>query len=178
MIRQDILFVDGYNMIGDWPELLDLKKKEELAEARDLLLFELSNYRKFRNIDVIVVFDAHHVPGITKCYDEYELEVVFTQEGETADSYIEREVSRYINPLTRVVVATSDSAEQWMIFQQGALRKSARELYMDINYTKKEINRAVKGHHRQHLRRRSPWHGKQLLQLDQLRRQIEDNKPQ
>lgn len=173
-LKQDILFVDGYNMIGAWPELNHLKQRDELGAARDLLLFELSNYRKYRDIQVIVVFDAQFVPGITSSYDEYECTVVFTAEGETADSYIEREVPRYINPLTRVVVATSDAAEQWMIFQQGALRQSAKELLMEVDYAKAEINQDVTTYYNQRLRRRSPWTMDHLQQLNQLLYELEN----
>ena len=175
-LKQDILFVDGYNMIGAWPELTHLKQRDELGVARDLLLFELSNYRKYRDIQVIVVFDAQFVPGITSSYDEYECTVVFTAEGETADSYIEREVPRYINPLTRVVVATSDAAEQWMIFQQGALRQSAKELLMEVDYAKAEINQDVTTYYNQRLRRRSPWTMDHLQQLNQLLYELENPK--
>lgn len=175
-LKQDILFVDGYNMIGTWPELHHLKQRDELGAARDLLLFELSNYRKYRDIQVIVVFDAQFVPGITSSYDEYECTVVFTAEGETADSYIEREVPRYINPLTRVVVATSDAAEQWMIFQQGALRQSAKELLMEVDYAKAEINQDVTTYYNQRLRRRSPWTMDHLQQLNQLLHELENPK--
>ena len=79
MRRREVLFVDGYNMIGAWPELDRLKKRDEIQAARDLLLFELSNYRKYRDINVIVVFDAQFVPGITTTFDEYQVTVVFTQ---------------------------------------------------------------------------------------------------
>ena len=175
-LKQDILFVDGYNMIGAWPELTHLKQRDELGAARDLLLFELSNYRKYRDIQVIVVFDAQFVPGITSSYDEYECTVVFTAEGETADSYIEREVPRYINPLTRVVVATSDAAEQWMIFQQGALRQSAKELLMEVDYAKAEINQDVTTYYNQRLRRRSPLTMDDLQQLNQLLYELENPK--
>lgn len=175
-LKQDILFVDGYNMIGAWPELNHLKQRDELGAARDLLLFELSNYRKYRDIQVIVVFDAQFVPGITSSYDEYECTVVFTAEGETADSYIEREVPRYINPLTRVVVATSDAAEQWMIFQQGALRQSAKELLMEVDYAKAEINQDVTTYYNQRIRRRSPWTMDHLQQLNQLLYELENPK--
>lgn len=175
-LKQDILFVDGYNMIGAWPELNHLKQRDELGAARDLLLFELSNYRKYRDIQVIVVFDAQFVPGITSSYDEYECTVVFTAEGETADSYIEREVPRYINPLTRVVVATSDAAEQWMIFQQGALRQSAKELLMEVDYAKAEINQDITTYYNQRLRRRSPWTMDHLQQLNQLLYELENPK--
>ncbi|XJS10609.1 NYN domain-containing protein [Aerococcaceae bacterium WGS1372] len=174
MRRREVLFVDGYNMIGAWPELDHLKKRDEIQAARDLLLFELSNYRKYRDIEIIVVFDAQFVPGVTTTFEEYELTVVFTQEGETADSYIERTVKEYINALTRVVVATSDAAEQWMVFQQGALRQSANELLMEINYAKAQIKSDVSTFYDSRIRRRSPWDIDHLEQLDKLRQKIEN----
>lgn len=173
-MRKQILFVDGYNMIGAWPQLVQLKKIDQIAEARDLLLFELSNYGKYRGIEaIIVVFDAHLVPGLTQTFEEYKVQVVFTQEGETADSYIEREVQSYINPLNQVRVATSDAAEQWLIFQQGALRMSAQELLRDLNLSKLQVQADVKTHYHGILRRRSPWQVEQLELLDILRQEIE-----
>lgn len=173
--KNDILFVDGYNMIGAWPHLSILMKQDQLALARDTLLFELSNFKKARAYDEIyVIFDAHLVPGITQQYLEYDVNVVFTKEGETADSYIEREVANFISPLNRVVVATSDYAEQRLIFQRGALRHSADELALEIAYAKQQISQEINQYYDKMLRRRSPWHVEQLAQLNQLRKQIED----
>lgn len=172
--KKDILFVDGYNMIGAWEKLADLMKKDELALARDMLLFELSNYKKARGYEkIFVVFDAYLVPGITNQYHQFDIEVIFTSEGETADQYIEREVSKYISPLYRVVVATSDYAEQWLIFQRGALRQSAKELELEISYTKEQLSEEIKAYYDRILRRRSPWHVEQLSMLDALRQEIE-----
>ena len=139
-MKKELLIVDGYNMIGAWPELVKLKNRDKLADARDKLLHELSNYSKYEDIETRVVFDAQLVPGIQKKYERYSLEVIFTKEGETADSYIERTVSEENLLITHVTVATSDLAEQWMVFQKGASRKSANELYKDIHHTKKEIS--------------------------------------
>lgn len=61
MKRQEVMFVDGYNMIGSWPQLVRLQKRDEIQEARDLLLFELSNYRKYKDIQMIVVLDRKSV---------------------------------------------------------------------------------------------------------------------
>lgn len=176
MKRQEVLIVDGYNIIGSWPELDRLKKIDDIQSARDLLLFELSNYRKYREIKIIVVFDAQFVPGITQSFEVFDIQVVFTNEGETADSYIEREVKEHINALTRVVVATSDAAEQWMVFQQGALRKSAQELKIDIDHTKKQISNDVRDYYNTLQRRRSPWKTDDLEQLDFLRHHIDKPK--
>lgn len=51
-------------MIGSWPELVQLKKQDKMADAREALLHRLSNYAKYEGMEVIVVFDAQLVPGI------------------------------------------------------------------------------------------------------------------
>lgn len=174
--RRQILFVDGYNMIGAWPELIELKRQDQLAQARDQLLFELSEYSKYQTIQIIVVFDAQFVPGLTQIYDYHQIEVVFTQTGETADAYIEREVANWISPLNRVTVATSDMAEQWLIFQRGAIRLSANELFMEVQSHKRQIRQTVKNYYSQLLRRKSPWKTDQLELLDALRFSLNDSK--
>lgn len=138
-MKKELLFVDGYNMIGAWPHLARLQRQNEMEAARDTLLHELSEYSKYENVEVIVVFDAHLVPGIQKQYDRYDLTVIFTKEDETADSYIEKAVGEENKFITNVMVATSDLAEQWLVFQRGASRKSARDLYKELNYTKEQI---------------------------------------
>ena len=54
-LKRQVLFVDGYNMIGAWPMLNQLKKQEKLGDARDQLLFMLSNYAKYEGIEILVV---------------------------------------------------------------------------------------------------------------------------
>ncbi|MGY3765698.1 NYN domain-containing protein [Vagococcus vulneris] len=164
-MKRQVLFVDGYNMIGAWPELQKLKKQDRLEDARDLLLFTLSNYAKYQGIDIIVVFDAQLVPGIQQSYDKYGLTVIFTKEDETADTYIEREAGLKINPLTHVRVATSDLAEQWVIFSRGALRVSARELYKNIEESEASIKNDTANYHFSDFRRNSPWSAEQLSDL-------------
>jgi len=160
-------------MIGQWPELQKLKKQNRLEDARDLLLFELSNYAKFVGLTIIVVFDAQLVPGIQQTYDKYGLTVVFTKEEETADTYIEREAGLCINPLTHVRVATSDLAEQWVIFSKGALRMSARELYKSVKETEEKILKSARNHHNKKIRRNSPWSVSQLEQLQRIFDELE-----
>lgn len=139
----DILIVDGYNMIGAWPELQALKD-EDLAAARDLLIEKLAEYKGYMGIHVIVVFDAYVVKGKETKYKNYNVEIIYTKEKETADAKIEKLAKEMMDRRTKVYVATSDSAEQWQIFGQGAFRISARELYNEIrqieNNIKKEIN--------------------------------------
>lgn len=65
----DILLVDGYNMIGAWPQLKDLKANS-FEEARDVLIQKMAEYQSYTGIRVIVVFDAHLVKGIEKKTNE------------------------------------------------------------------------------------------------------------
>ncbi|EAC3864808.1 NYN domain-containing protein, partial [Listeria monocytogenes] len=141
------------------------KNQDRLEDAREALLNRLSNYAKYEGLKIIVVFDAQLVPGVTQSYTKYQLEVIFTEEGETADSYIERIAGELNNRLTQVTVATSDLAEQWVIFSQGALRTSARELYKSVEKTEKDIHEHQADLRLENFRRNSPWSPEQLAEL-------------
>lgn len=177
-MKKQLLIVDGYNMIGAWPELVTLKKQDRMEEARDDLLNRLSNYAKYEGVDIMVVFDAQFVPGITKRYNKYQLQVVFTEEKETADSYIERVAGELNTLLTQVTVATSDLAEQWVIFSQRALRKSARELYQDIQKTEVHIKKHAEDIAFTDFRRNSPWDADQLILLEKKLKDLSKRKNQ
>ncbi len=138
----DILLVDGYNIIGAWPELRELKNKD-LASARDRLLERMAEYQAYSGYRVIVVFDAHFVKGTEKKYKNYKVEVIFTRNNETADERIEKLAISLNNRKTQIHVATSDFTEQWAIFGQGALRKSARELLIEMDSVEKKIEKKV-----------------------------------
>ncbi|WP_308636595.1 NYN domain-containing protein [Paenibacillus silvisoli] len=140
--RDDVLLVDGYNMIGAWPMLSKLSDID-LEDARDRLLEMLADYQGFTGIKVIVVFDAHQVPGAGKTFKQHRITVVFTKEKETADACIERLASELRLRSRDIHVATSDMAEQAVTFGQGALRKSARELLIEIQQNRKAIERKV-----------------------------------
>ncbi|QTM97862.1 hypothetical protein ERJ70_19760 [Sediminibacillus dalangtanensis] len=134
----DVLVVDGYNIIGAWDELKKLKD-HDLAQARDLLIANMAEYQAYKGMRVIIVFDAYYVQGLAKKQQNFKVEVIFTKEKETADECIEKLIKQLKNVKTQVYVATSDFTEQRTIFAQGALRKSARELYIEMKNIEKEI---------------------------------------
>ncbi|ANZ98965.1 DNA-binding protein [Carnobacterium divergens] len=171
-MKKELMIVDGYNMIGAWPELVKLKNQDEMEEARDQLLHQLSNYQRYEGIEILVVFDAQFVPGIQTSFQKYLVTVIFTKEGETADSYIERIVEEKNNRLTQVTVATSDMAEQWLVFSKGALRKSANELYRDLKRAKQAIKAETVSFHSKTMRRNTPWDSQQLTTLEELRENL------
>ncbi|MBP5249076.1 MAG: TetM/TetW/TetO/TetS family tetracycline resistance ribosomal protection protein [Lachnospiraceae bacterium] len=138
----EYLLVDGYNIIFAWDDLNDLAKTN-LDGARHRLMDILSNYRGFKDITLILVFDAYKVKGGVEKIEEYHnIHVVYTKEAETADSYIEKTAGALAKK-GHVTVATSDSAEQVIIFGTGALRMSARELRDEIAVASKSISEII-----------------------------------
>lgn len=121
------LFVDGYNIIGQWEDLAALRE-ESLEEARDALINILTEYAAVSGYIVVLVFDGWRVKGSpgTKESTPY-LTIYYSPEGLTADALIERLVAGLPKHQT-VYVATSDRLEQETVLALGGLRISAREL--------------------------------------------------
>lgn len=125
--REEYLLVDGYNIIFAWEDLRELAKTS-IDGARGKLLDMLCDYQGCCGKTVIAVFDAYKVkgnPGVVSWY--HNIHVVYTKEAETADQYIEKTVHELARKRD-VTVATSDGLEQMIIWGQGAVRMSAKEL--------------------------------------------------
>ena len=146
-IRKEYLVVDGYNIIFAWEELKSLAKTS-MDAARTALIEILSNYQGYRRCKVIVVFDAYKIKGGERRQEKHgSVDVMFTKEGETADTYIER-LTYEMNGKYRVRVATSDRQEQIIALGNGAFRLSASELKGEIERTNLEISSFLKEHAR------------------------------
>jgi len=72
--------------------------------------------------------------------------VYFTKEKETADEAIERFVRELGRKRRQIYVATSDMTEQHVIFGQGALRVSARELLIEVQLSEREVEQKITDH--------------------------------
>jgi len=140
---EDILIVDGYNVIGAWPELRALRDRD-LDEARDLLIEAVADYQGYTGTRCIVVFDAYNVPGLGRSYTIRKVEVHYTREKETADERIERLVKQLAGRRRQIYVATSDYTEQRLAFGSGALRLSARELWRKVQEIRREVEEQVR----------------------------------
>ena len=135
---KEYLIVDGYNIIGAWPELAKLRDEEDMAYARDKLVEELDIHASLTGRIVVVIFDAYLVKG--NCGTEEKrgkVQVIFTKEGVTADMAIER-LTAQIPKHEKVYVATSDRLQQETVWGKGALRISASELKREIKMADKE----------------------------------------
>lgn len=139
----EYLIVDGYNVINAWKEFAALRE-ENLEHARDILVAGIAEYSAFKGYRGIVVFDAQEVSGPGEVLKLHGIEVVFTDEGETADSWIERRAYELGRLRSKVFVVTSDYAEQINILGAGAYRISSREFREEYKKTRCEIAARLK----------------------------------
>jgi len=138
---KEILFIDGYNVINSWPNLQKYIKDNNIDEAREKLIEILAEYQAYKKIEIVLVFDAYKVKDSIRKKEKFNnLEIVYTKEKETADTYIERNLD-LIGRKHRVTVATSDNTLQQLVLSRGGIRISSRELYYEIKNTKAEIRR-------------------------------------
>ena len=166
---QTILLVDGYNMIGAWKELRPLRDTN-FEEARNRLLDLMAEYRAAIGARVIVVFDAHLVPGAQQTYVQNGVEIIYTRKNETADERIEKLTNELKGREIQIYVATSDMTEQNVIFGNGALRKSARELEIEMEIIQSNISAEVKTTHEEKPKSRIPLSKEVELAFEKWRR--------
>lgn len=139
------LVLDGYNVINAWPKLKILMD-ESLEVARNELIENMAEYAAFRGIDVIIVFDAYLVKGNIGNNEKLKgVDIVFTKEKETADSYIERTIVNLSKDRRNMVsVVTNDWVEQQMVLGGGATRVSVREMVLEFDQIKNKIDKKIK----------------------------------
>ncbi|MEA5581973.1 NYN domain-containing protein [Nodularia harveyana UHCC-0300] len=136
-----VLLVDGYNIIGAWPCLKKTRDHAGLEAARGELVEAMTGYSSFQGYDTQIVFDAqyHKAPSNQEVITEL-LSVHYTDFGQTADTYIEKSCAslRYQKAqslIHRVIVATSDRAQQLTVQGYGAEWLSAQQLCGEVETT-------------------------------------------
>ena len=139
----EYLIVDGYNVINAWKEFKGIRE-ENLDHARELLVAQIAEFAAFKGYKAIVVFDAMEVAAPADISIVHGIEVVFTDENETADSWIERKAYELGRQKQKLFVVTSDYAEQINILGAGAYRISSREFHEDYKKAKQEIAARLK----------------------------------
>jgi uncharacterized protein len=145
-----LLIVDGYNVIGAWKEAE--KHAWSLDESRDKLQHHLEEYSGYSGEEIVLVFDGYRSGRRLATEETYgNLKLVFTKQGETADSYIERLVAQ-VPRYRQVRVATSDGLEQSQVLSTGAIRLTSRELLLEMRQAHMS---GMQAHQQQSTRRKS-----------------------
>lgn len=125
-----LLYVDGYNVIGAWPQAN--RENWPLDECRDRLIHLLEDYAGYTGQEIWLIFDGYKADRPVRSVEERSaITIVYTRHGETADHYIER-MCQQLPRYREARVATSDGIEQTLILGRGATRLSARELWREL----------------------------------------------
>ncbi|MFQ4142827.1 NYN domain-containing protein [Chlorogloeopsis sp. ULAP02] len=136
-----VLLVDGYNIIGAWSCLKKTRDSAGLEAARWELVETLIGYSAFVGYNTQIVFDAQYQNSCSNKESITELlSVHYTDFGQTADTYIEKVCASVRSSLTqalsaRMIVATSDRAQQLVVQGYGAEWMSAQQLCYEVQAT-------------------------------------------
>ncbi len=146
---QAVLLVDGYNIVGAWHDLKQVRDGQGLEEARRHLIAALTGYSAFQGFDTQVVFDAQYRDSLaTREVVTPNLLVHYTDFGQTADTYIERSCADFRHDIRkfhqRLIVATSDRAQQLTVVGYGAEWMSAQQLANDVEFAARRVQRKQK----------------------------------
>lgn len=140
-LNQAVLLVDGYNIIGAWPCLRKTRDSAGLEASRWELVEALISYSAFQGYDTQIVFDAQYQNACSNKEVVNELlSVHYTDFGQTADTYIEKSCASLRSSIaqsliSRMIVATSDRAQQLMVMGYGAEWMSAQQLCYEVQAT-------------------------------------------
>lgn len=141
-----LLLVDGYNIIGSWSSLKLARDRFGLEMARHELIESLINFTTHQGYHTQIVFDSQYqkTPSSQEMHGPH-LSVYFTHWMQTADTYIEKRCASYarkteIRP-PRLIVATSDRAQQLTILGYGAEWMSAKHLAQAVESNTQQIRR-------------------------------------
>jgi hypothetical protein len=136
--HQALLLVDGYNVIGAWSDLKTSRDRHGLDAARQELIEVLVNYTAIAQYRTTIIFDAHYqnTPSSSEDFTAL-LSVYYTDFAETADTYIEKFCAsfrheRHQRECSRLIVATSDRAQQLTAVGYGAEWLSAQRLAGEV----------------------------------------------
>jgi hypothetical protein len=145
-----------------------LRDREGLEESRRRLVELLTNYSAFQGFDTRLVFDAQYrdTTGSREVVTA-NLSIHYTNFGQTADTFIEKTCAAFRSDLRkfqqRLIVATSDRAQQLTVVGYGAEWMSAERLAADVESVNVRVQRKQK----------SPKHssGRLLHSLDPIAKQ-------
>jgi predicted RNA-binding protein with PIN domain len=142
-----LLLVDGYNIIGTWSRLSEIRDRHGLEPARRELIESLINYASHHHYQTRIIFDAQFqkTPSNQERYTPF-LSVTFTSWTQTADTYIEKLCASFYhcripNPPARLIVATSDRDHQLTVTGYGAEWMSAQLLASEVEKSYHQVKR-------------------------------------
>jgi uncharacterized protein len=144
-----ILFIDGYNIVGAWHDLKKIRDRTGLEEARRALVHHLTGFAAYNGYNTQLIFDAQYTAlGATEEIITDFLTIHYTSPNETADTFIEKACANFRHDLRkfhqRLIVATSDRAQQLTVIGYGAEWMSAEQLWHEVDFTNTRVRNKQK----------------------------------
>lgn len=140
--KKTYIYVDGYNIINSWHELIEIKNTS-LEEAREKLIDEMAEYKALSQKEVVLVFDAYNSDALKeKFVKKLGITIVYTKKFQTADTFIEKEMNRLARR-ENVEVCTGDAQVQSIAFERGAARITSFELKSELSSKREKIKRTI-----------------------------------
>ncbi|MDR2463228.1 MAG: NYN domain-containing protein [Verrucomicrobiales bacterium] len=147
MAAPKYLLVDGHSVIYHWVELRALHARRP-GKCREVLARLLGDLHDTSEWLVTLVFDGKMGAPLTVTPGRMAL--IYSQEGQTADSIIERLVGQAADPAT-VSVVTADGAERVTVESLGAavfspdwLRDELQRVNSDWETTLSQVRKQAK----------------------------------
>ena len=134
------LIVDGFNLIHQVSEWKSWLRKEP-ERARDLLVDWVRPVHDVDGVQTTIVFDGKgRDPTINHPFKDTSFSLVFSPEGVTADTVIERMVGK-ADDSNSIVVATDDRVHQHTVLSLGAQVMGMKELESWIESCERRMRR-------------------------------------
>ena len=153
--KPQIYLIDGYNLMHSLEQLKEIAT-EDLLSARDKVIDIVCDFQGYTGAKCILVFDAYRndvsIPVVSK---QYNITIVYTKMGQTADMYIEQQAQE-LSEQYKIYVVTSDGLEQLKVFSSNALRVSSKEFmhrYENLQKKYKHHNKSNKNQPLKELRK-------------------------
>lgn len=108
--------IDGYNLLF---RTAFGKEGESFTKEREKVIQNLSKEIASASFSASIVFDAAFQEGPSEKQNKGELEIIYTEMGESADDWIIQEVKRSAKP-SLLIVVTSDRKLAWRARMKGA----------------------------------------------------------
>jgi predicted RNA-binding protein with PIN domain len=141
------ILVDGYSLLHNWQELAPGKPRYSAA-ARSELIRQLTRYHDASGVPVTVIFDgASGLASAEEPPSTSEVEILFSQQGQTADQMIERAANRLLD-YGEVLVVTDDFAERDTVSSAGAMVSSCSNFIATMASAESDVQKALKRHNR------------------------------
>lgn len=144
MAAPKYLLIDGHSVIFQWPELRRLHDKQP-RQARAKLIAALEDLHDTSDWLVTLVYDGKQGQKVKNTPGR--MVVLYGQTNSSADSIIERLVSKAKNP-SHCHVVTADMGERETILALGAFPMTPDDLRYEMEQVSADFDRIMKDVHR------------------------------